>query len=84
MQEEGPPVINLHHASAVVRPGRAFVRSLIDASATVQQLEHWVHLNTSARLDIIWWFSFVRSWNGVSLWPSSEPLVVMTSDASGA
>ena len=51
----------LHHATAVVRPGRAFVRSLIDAASTVQQSDHLVHLNLMARSDIAWWHTFVQA-----------------------
>ena len=54
----------LNHAAAVVRPGRAFLRGLIDATTTVQDLEHWVHLNRSVRADIAWWHTFLRTWNG--------------------
>ena len=38
----------LNHAAKVVRPGRAFIRSLIDASTQVSSLEHHVHLNSAA------------------------------------
>ena len=72
----------LQHATAVVRPGRAFVRSLIDAASTVQHLDHWVHLNLMARSDIAWWHTFVQAWNGVSLMPFPQPSRYMTSDAS--
>ena len=74
----------LHHATAVVRPGRAFVRSLIDAASTVQQLDHWVHLNLMARSDIAWWHTFGQAWNGVSLMPPPQPSRYLTSDASGS
>ena len=42
----------LCHAATVVRPGRAFLRSLRDAAATVQRLDHRVHLNFAARADL--------------------------------
>ena len=74
----------LSHAASVVRPGRTFLHSLIDASATVQDVEHWVHLNAMARADIAWWHAFLQSWNGVSLLPSNAPPLILTSDASGS
>ena len=43
----------LQHAATVVKPGRTFVRSLIDASTTVKSLEHYIHLNAHARADIM-------------------------------
>ena len=74
----------LSYAASVVRPGRAFLRSLIDASTTVQDLEHWVHLNAMTRADIAWWHAFLQSWNSVSLLPSNAPPLILTSDASGS
>lgn len=47
---------------------------------------HKVRLNAVARADIVWWFVFVREWNGVSiLWDvgSLRPDVQVFSDASG-
>ena len=44
----------LSHAATVVRPGRPFLRSLIDAAATTSELGHYVHLNSSARADVTW------------------------------
>ena len=73
----------LNHAATVVRPGRGFLRSLIDASATTTHLDHWVHLNALARADISWWHTFVEHWNGISLVPPASPANFITSDASG-
>ena len=73
----------LSHAAIVVRPGRPFLRSLIDAAASMQGLDHWVHLNTAARADLHWWHTFLKVWNGTCIMPPiSEPLIVV-SDASG-
>ena len=74
----------LQHAATVVKPGRTFVRSLIDASTTVKSLEHYIHLNAHARADVMWWHLFSQSWNGTSLLPSAEPTQVTYSDASGS
>ena len=54
----------LSHAAIVVRPGRPFLRSLIDAAASTQGLDHWVHLNAAARADLRWWHTFLKVWNG--------------------
>ena len=74
----------LSHAASVVRPGRAFLRSLIDAASTVQDLDHWVHLNSGARAGLAWWHTFIGIWNGTSFMPSSDPTIVIVSDASGS
>ena len=39
----------LHHATKVVRPGRAFLRNLINAAASVSALDHHVHLTPAAK-----------------------------------
>ena len=73
----------LNHAATVVWPGRGFLHSLIDASATTAHLDHWVHLNALARVDISWWHTFIEHWNGISLVPPATPANFITSDASG-
>ena len=74
----------LNHAATVVRPGRTFLRSLIDASATVVHLEQHVTLPAHTRADIAWWHTFAHSWNGTSIIPPREPTHSVYSDASGA
>lgn len=59
----------LNHAAKVVKPGRAFLRGLIDASTTAQYLDFRVHLNSAARQDIAWWHTFITDWNGVCILP---------------
>ena len=41
----------LQNISLVVRPGRLFLRRLIDLSCTVKELNHHINLNTEARKD---------------------------------
>ena len=57
----------LSFATKVVKPGRMFLRRLIDLSATVYKLDHRVSLNAEARADIEWWTTFHPLWNGVEL-----------------
>ena len=73
----------LNHAAKVVRPGRAFIRSLIDASIQVSLLEHHVHLSSAARQDLRWWHAFLHHWNDISMIPPTATSHVLTSDASG-
>ena len=42
----------LSHACKVVKPGRSFLRRLIDLSTTASQLHHDIRLNISARANI--------------------------------
>jgi len=74
----------LNHAATVVRPGRTFLRSLINTSTTVASLDHHVTLRAQARADIAWWHTFVGTWNGTSFLPEAEPSHFIYSDASGS
>jgi len=76
----------LSHAAKVVKPGRAFLRRLIDLSTSVEKLDHFIRLNVEARSNIEWWWQFISRWNGISAAPSLvhlPPDIQFTSDASG-
>ena len=75
---------HLNHAAAVVRPGRSFIRQLIDASKIPRRQTHRVRLNAGCRADVAWWSTFVQQWNGVSLFPDLPPGPSVISDASGS
>ena len=77
----------LQHACCVVRPGRSFLRRMIDLSKGVRELHHKVRLNRGFRSDLRWWACFLLAWNGKSMITGmikGHPQVVMTSDASGS
>ncbi|KAL5517749.1 hypothetical protein EMCRGX_G003358 [Ephydatia muelleri] len=57
----------LSFAAKVAPSGRLFLHRLIELSTTVSKLHHHIHLNVEAREDIIWWYRFLPSWNGVSI-----------------
>ena len=76
----------LQHATKVVVPGRAFMRSLHALQSVGRSPAHKVRLNLAARADIIWWYCFVHKWNGASmLWDLGRlvPEITVHSDASG-
>ena len=75
---------HLSHAATVVKPGRTFLRFLIEAAKIPRQPDHWVRLNSQCRSDIAWWSLFLEEWNGVSFMPSQHPSFTSTSDASGS
>ena len=56
----------LSFACKVIKPGRIFLRRLIDLSTTVKSLNHHIDLNSDARADIIWWVEFLPTWNGLA------------------
>ena len=77
---------SLSFAAKVVKPGRMFLRRLIDLSTSVSSLNHHITLNSEGRADIAWWLEFLPSWNGVCF-IQSEPVTSVSlslyTDASG-
>ena len=78
---------SLSFASKVVKPGRMFLRRLIELSTTVVSLNHHISLNAEARADINWWVEFLPSWNGVEFMqsqPTTSHALQLFTDASFA
>ena len=77
----------LSFAAKVVKPGRLFLRRLIDLSKTISKLQHMIHMDSEAREDILWWHKFVSTWNVVSIiqtpMVTSDEFTLFT-DASGS
>ena len=76
----------LTQASRAVRPGRAYVRRLINLSTMTNQMDHYVRINREARADMEWWHRFLGVWNGTAMMfatPKTDPDITLTSDASG-
>lgn len=77
---------SLSFACKVVVPGRTFLRRLIDLSTTVGPLHHHVTLTAASRADLLWWRTFLSSWNGRSLflepWWTPSPDMELFTDAS--
>ena len=76
----------LQHASAVVRPGRSFLRRMIILAKSKSQPSHPLRLNTSFRADLAWWALFLEQWNGISMMSAvgtHMPAHTLVSDASG-
>jgi len=76
----------LNFACAVVRPGRAFLRRIIDLTLGLKCPTHRRRLTKEARADLSAWSLFTESFNGKSLflndhWMNSEQLCLYT-DAS--
>ena len=77
----------LQHASAVVRAGRSFLRRMIILSKSRRSPSHPLRLNQSFRADLVWWWTFLREWNGISIVAAlgaTEPTWSFASDASGS
>ena len=76
----------LHFICKVCRPGRAFLRRMIDTSKKAKFLHHHIKLNAEFRADVKCWLQYLPEWNGVSLfyeqqWLTSAELELYT-DAS--
>lgn len=77
----------LQHAAKVVKPGRTFVRRMIDLSMIAKKPQDHLRLNKAFRSDLEWWHYFVGQWNGISLlapFQRQYPDEEITSDASGS
>ena len=77
----------LVHAGKAVRPGRAYMRRLIDLGSTASHNDHYICINREARADLEWLYLFLETWNGVAMMTANSrevPDIVLTSDASGS
>lgn len=53
----------LQNACCVVKPGRSFLRRMIDLSMTVRAPQFRIRLNKGFRSDLQWWACFLPTWN---------------------
>ena len=72
----------LSFACKVVKPGRIFLRRLINLSTTMASLEDTCSLSEDALLDIHWWGKFLDGWNGRGLITSATIDLQISTDAS--
>ena len=52
----------LSHAAKIIKPGRIFLRRMLDTTHKAKRLDHWVHLTEDFRSDLAWWHCFIDSW----------------------
>jgi hypothetical protein len=64
----------LSFVAKVVRPGRTFLRRLIDLSKSVKRSHHYITYNKQAKLDIQWWIEFLPGWKCKSIIPESQTI----------
>ena len=58
---------SLNFICNVCRPGRTFMRRLVDLLSKHCSLSHHMHLTCQSKQDIRWWSTFLLQWNGKSL-----------------
>lgn len=78
----------LNFACAVVSPGRAFLRRLIELTIILRAPHHFVRLNSEVKADLDVWYKFLVEFNGKSFllddnWNTSTQLNLYT-DAAGS
>ena len=76
---------SLSFACKVIKPGRIFLRRLIDLSTRVLKLHHHLDISSSVRSDFLMWLNLLAHWNGVSLiqnMPESSEEMMLFTDAS--
>ena len=76
----------LNFVCLVCRPGRTFLRRMINLLSSARYPSHHIRLNKGFLKDITWWMTFINDWNGRSLfyedrWLSSD-CVHLSTDAS--
>ncbi len=74
----------LQFAAQVIPHARAFIRRLIEFSATFSSDFSSRYIPQYARADINWWSVFHARWNGVHLIAPARPTVHVYTDASGS
>ena len=57
----------LQHACKVVQPGRTFLRRMFELPKGIHKKHRFVRLNTAFHSDLLWWVTFLESWNGVAM-----------------
>ena len=57
----------LQFATAVVKPGRAFLRRLYDMTILTRKPHHYIRLTKSAKQDLDTWFHFLEHYNGKTI-----------------
>ena len=75
----------LSFACKVVKPGRIFMRRLLDLANSVSRPHFLVYFNNEARADLQWWKDFLPRWHGVELIqapPVSSIELLFSTDAS--
>ncbi len=76
----------LSFATKVIPAGRIFLRRLLDLAHSISQLDAPLWLNHEATLDLNWWLTYAKSWNGKAFfldptWTHSPDMNLFT-DAS--
>ena len=62
----------LNFVCYVCRPGRTFLRRMINLTTGVKHTTHHIRLNKSFFKDVSWWITFLNDWNGQSFFHDDQ------------
>ena len=54
----------LQHMAKVIKPGRRFVKRIIEVMTSVRFRDRFIRLNADKRSDLLWWDTFIVTSNG--------------------
>lgn len=64
---------SLQFTTSVVRPGRTFLRRLINSTIGIEKPYHHIHITRPLKADLNIWLQFLQHFNGVSLFLPVAP-----------
>ena len=59
------------HASHTIQPGKIFMGRLFTLLSGARRAHHHIQPSQATRSDLLWWATFISSWNGISIIPSN-------------
>ena len=62
----------LAYASKVVKPGKTFTRRPIELLVGFRRSYYHIQLNEEFKADLMWWMTFMSSWNGTTIITPTE------------
>lgn len=71
----------LNFCASVVYGGRVFSRRIIDTINLLKEGSHKIRLSNSIKSDILWWHSFMASFNGRSMLLEKQPITSVFTDS---
>ena len=71
----------LNFCASVVYGGRVFSRRIINTINLLKEGSHKIKLSSSIKADILWWHSFMASFNGRSMLLDRQPVTSVFTDS---
>jgi hypothetical protein len=71
----------LSHAAKVVRGARLFLRRLFNAIGKLRRQNHKTRIHGAVKADLLWWDTFMASFNGVAAFIKDDNIHPVLSDA---